>query len=139
MNNGGSVHWRDGAGFTPLQWAVNSCFETTKVQDDIVKLLLDKGADPNAPDRTGSTPLMVAAQQGNLKYVQRFLSAGGDPTLCNNDGVSVMDCAKSYPEIISTLVISISRYFTEEERIILVSRDWDPKSWSGMSGSQWYR
>ena len=115
LNNGARVDWRDAAGFTPLQWAVNSCTAPTKVQDEIVQLLLDKGADPNVPDRTGTTPFMVAAQQGNLKYVKMFLMFGGNPNCRNNDGVSVMDCARRYPEIIAALALVASASYNIQE------------------------
>ena len=40
--------------------------------------LLDGGADPNVADRTGSTPLHVAAQAGALDLVKKLLAKGAE-------------------------------------------------------------
>ena len=39
-------------------------------------MLLDVGADPNAADPTGETPLMTAARVGNLDAVKLLLDRG---------------------------------------------------------------
>ncbi len=43
--------------------------------------LLDGGADPNVADRTGSTPLHVAAQAGSLELVKTLLAKGAQPNV----------------------------------------------------------
>ena len=43
-------------------------------KDDVVKALIDKGADVNIADNTGRTPLMVAAEKGLLAITQALLS-----------------------------------------------------------------
>ena len=63
---------------------------------DIVRMLLDRGADPNAKLRTpimqrqhtagdaalgeGATPLLRAAKSGDIEIVQLLVAAGADPT-----------------------------------------------------------
>ncbi len=44
-----------------------------------VTLLLKKGADPNLPGSTGSTPLVQAVQSGKEEMVTLLLNAGADP------------------------------------------------------------
>lgn len=43
-----------------------------------VKLLLARGANPNAKDAYGATPLMAAADKGDNQIVEALLSAGAD-------------------------------------------------------------
>lgn len=45
----------------------------------VVELLLDAGADVNAPDGNGMTPLMQAAVAANVPVGRRLLRAGADP------------------------------------------------------------
>tara|TARA_Y100000780_G_scaffold30303_2_gene24849 strand:- start:4078 stop:6687 length:2610 start_codon:yes stop_codon:yes gene_type:complete len=45
---------------------------------DAVSLLLQQGFDPNAGNDWGKTPLMVAAQQGEVESIRRLLAAGAN-------------------------------------------------------------
>ncbi|PKK44822.1 hypothetical protein CI102_11857, partial [Trichoderma harzianum] len=47
--------------------------------DDIIKLLLDSGADANALGYLGKTPLLFAAQEGNESTFELLLKRGADP------------------------------------------------------------
>lgn len=40
---------------------------------DVVKMLLDAGANPNSTDKAGSTPLIVSAGAGHRKVVKEML------------------------------------------------------------------
>ena len=51
----------------------------------IVKLLLQKGADPNAKDKHGLTPLQHAASDGLTTTVRILLDGGARPQ--NNHGL----------------------------------------------------
>ncbi len=46
-----------------------------------VRALLAKGADPNAADEGGATPLNSAADEGHAEVVSILLAAGADPNL----------------------------------------------------------
>ncbi len=59
----------------------------------LVKLLLERGADPNARQHLGFTPLHAAAQHGDTATAEVLLSAGADPTLANDDGKTAADFA----------------------------------------------
>ena len=72
-------------GFTPLHLAVvrNAYFT-----DDIIEILLTKGANVNARSQTKSdTPLHLAVQYANMPQVEStvmcLLENGGDPQLRN--------------------------------------------------------
>jgi ankyrin repeat protein len=56
--------------------------------------LLDQGADPNARDREGRTPLMVAALAGNADAMRALLRGGADVNARSNAGrTALMDAA----------------------------------------------
>lgn len=62
--------------------------------DALLSRLLKRGADPNLTPDWGLTPLMVAAQQGNLSAVSVLLEHGADPALRSPAGHSALDLAR---------------------------------------------
>ncbi|WCR58414.1 ankyrin repeat domain-containing protein [Wolbachia endosymbiont of Ctenocephalides felis wCfeJ] len=54
--------------------------------DQAVDLLLKAGADPNAKNNEGETPLHYAAAIGNNKGVSSLLRAGANPSMCDRQG-----------------------------------------------------
>ena len=66
------VNATDSDGTTALHFAV-------RADDvDIASLLIRSGADTNASNRLGVTPLFLAAQNGNAVMVQKLLAAGAN-------------------------------------------------------------
>ena len=67
--------------YVVLQWAPLSCspaVRPTKAETKaMVKMLLERGADANAGDRNGNTPLMAAASHGCDRELMRTLIASG--------------------------------------------------------------
>jgi hypothetical protein len=63
--------------FTPLHYAIK------EGKSDAVKLLLDRGADPNGGDSKVKIepPIHLAAMLGDLKSIQYLLAKGADPHL----------------------------------------------------------
>ena len=59
-----------GDGYTPLQTAARHG------RDNVVALLIKKGADVNAADDYGYTPLHLAAEGGHIGVVKRLVRAG---------------------------------------------------------------
>jgi ankyrin repeat protein len=93
LEHGANVHMASKpAGFTPLHSAIADDAGTpTK---DLVRMLLDAGADPNARSATDGTPLHTAAFIGDIPVVQMLLAAGGDPYTPDNKGHTPLDVAR---------------------------------------------
>ena len=62
-------------------------------RDDLTVLLLDAGANINAQDGGGWTPIHLAAHGGSLSLVRTLLARGADPSIVNHDGDSPLDTA----------------------------------------------
>jgi len=54
--------------------------------DEVKRLVLDCGVDPNVKDKVGETPLHYAAERGHLDVVKLLLEHGADPNVQDNDG-----------------------------------------------------
>ena len=66
---------------------------------EVAGLLLGAGADPNARDKNGQTPLMLAAENGDLAMVRWLLDHGADPSLKDDLGETALSCADGYTHI----------------------------------------
>jgi uncharacterized protein len=62
---------------------------------DIVADLLEHGADPDAVQQAGLTPLMAAARHGDEDMAGRLLGAGADPGRTDDRGRSARDHARA--------------------------------------------
>jgi ankyrin repeat protein len=54
----------------------------------IVEMLLAAGADPNAPTRSGITPLMTAAENEDASVVRVLMAAGADANASTVNGIT---------------------------------------------------
>lgn len=61
---------------------------------ELARTLLAAGADANAAQRGGFTPLMGAAQNGNAEVVRLLLAHGARPEHLNDEGRSAADLAQ---------------------------------------------
>jgi uncharacterized protein len=57
----------------------------------IVRILLDHGADPNAPLEGGFTPIHAAAQNGNDELYALLVERGAEESAATEDGRTVAD------------------------------------------------
>ena len=95
---------KDNYGGTPLFWAVCGA------RFDIVKILLDHGADMNAKTSDGDSPFLRAAagisKPAHIDIMKLFLKSGADINQTNNNGVTALMNAASggYTEITRLLL-----------------------------------
>lgn len=61
---------------------------------EIVKAVLDAGADPNAQQQAGFRPMHEAGSNANRKLAELLLAHGADPSLPNDAGKSAIDLAR---------------------------------------------
>ena len=61
---------------------------------DVVKILLDAGADVNAKQHGGWTPLHAAAANGDRALVDLLLARGAKPSLANDAGATPASTAR---------------------------------------------
>lgn len=90
---------RNGADLCPLHGAVAGG------HTEVVTLLLDAGANPNAKQRGGWTPLHGAANHGDVEQVSLLLAAGADRSLTSDGGKTARDMAdaKNHAEVVALL------------------------------------
>lgn len=105
LDNGASVNcqFKDDL-YTPLHTACSS--GTTTGSIDVLQLLLEEGADPNASNKWKETPLLIAANNGHRLGVAALLKHGADPSLCSEAGWSALTFAahKGYDDIVALLL-----------------------------------
>lgn len=72
---------------------------------DVVRRLIEAGADPNARQEGGWTPLHAAAENGDEDIVVMLLAAGADRSLANDAGTLPLDLAnhKGHKDVIARL------------------------------------
>ncbi|KAL6702197.1 ankyrin repeat-containing domain protein [Trichoderma pleuroticola] len=79
--------------FTAVHHAING----GNADSGLVKILKEAGSELEAPDRSGRTPLMLAAQLGRDELVACLLSAGVDTEVQDKSGYKVFDYAMNCP------------------------------------------
>ena len=125
----------DKNGYTPMHWAVyegsleiakylidnNAIFDSTsntsnqspvhwacaKGRMEMVALLVEKGANVNARDCKGYSPLITASQYGNAALVTYLISRGADLDAEDNNGDNALHWAvfKAHPDVTRLLIL----------------------------------
>lgn len=99
LEGGASLRERDADNMTALDWAVLAH------HTDEVKALIKAGADVNAVDRYGYTPLLYAATVdfGDADVANILLQAGADPNVKDKNGKTALAQASEYPYLRAAL------------------------------------
>ena len=63
---------------------------------EILAMLLDRGADPNARQQMDFTALHTAASRGDVEMAILLLERGADAAVRTTDGLSIADIARKY-------------------------------------------
>lgn len=83
------MHARDVAGFTPLHHCLNDV-EGNDLTFQMARILLQNGADPNARNRFGISPIFEAFMFHRLEHIELLLEFGGNLGVTNYSGVSLL-------------------------------------------------
>lgn len=71
------------------------CLAARRGSKNILKYLIEMGADINYQNKNGKTPLMIAVEKNLLNNIKIILDYEPDMTLKDNDGQTVLDIAKN--------------------------------------------
>ncbi len=86
---------RDDEGRTPLHKAVGGDWGNAAAARTLLRL----GADPNAVDGYGESPLHIAARKGELACMEELLAGGANPLQKDSDDYLPLDHAARHKEI----------------------------------------
>lgn len=78
-------------GWAPLHYAASSSADDAQA---MVHLLLEHSAYIDAASPNGTTPLMMAAEFGQIDVARLLLAEGADPTIKNQQGRTALDFAR---------------------------------------------
>ena len=99
---------------------------TPAPKPEVVALLLAAGADPNAVDFEGATPLMYAAEVGRPEVLRALLAAGADPNAQDAEGHTALmyaadhcqtESARLLVQVGADLTLKDSNGYTALERV----------------------
>jgi ankyrin repeat protein len=72
--------------------------------DEVKRLVIDCGLDPNVKDNDGRTPLHFAVKKCHVDVVRVLLDHGADPTIRDNEGRTPLDigskCSEEFREML---------------------------------------
>jgi ankyrin repeat protein len=80
-------------GQTPLHLVTLEDYDRyldTPIVQEIVRMLIERGANVSAQDKDGRTPLHLASQAGQLEIAQMLIERGADVSAQDKDGRAPM-------------------------------------------------
>src|SRR6266702_3967463 len=86
LDHGANVNAENDRGETPLHLVSQGKYDSQEHGVGIARLLLARGMDANAQDKSHSTPLLWAAFYGRLKITQMLLDHGANANMKNDHG-----------------------------------------------------
>jgi ankyrin repeat protein len=100
LTAGGDIDGKGDKDQNPLVQAL------VKRKTEVVRLLLDKGANPAQADPFGATPLMAAASVGNAEFVKECIARKVDVNVQARVGTTALGyaAANGYDDIVSLLM-----------------------------------
>jgi membrane protease YdiL (CAAX protease family) len=95
VNMGGDINATSNAGG---DWKGVTALEEAaqRPNPEMVRFLLEKGANPNVKDSHGETPLIVATEQNQLQNMKLLISKGANINSRNNRGFTALRSAAEY-------------------------------------------
>jgi hypothetical protein len=100
LNQGADVNLQsESNGYTPLTWA------SSRGHTEVVRLLLEAGADVNVAANDGQTALMRAADYGHAETLRLLIDSGADVNAKSNNGITALRFAtlKGHSRIVEML------------------------------------
>jgi ankyrin repeat protein len=91
--HGAGCRARNRRGAEPLHYAADANHWTPTAQADVIEYLTSIGADPNALDNSGVSPLHRAVRTRSASAVRALLDAGASPTQPNMSGSTPLHLA----------------------------------------------
>jgi ankyrin repeat protein len=87
------------------------------VEQKLIPFLIKSGADVNAKNNFGATPLLLASSAGRLSIAEQLLANGADITAVNNDGQTALHVANHAPMVRFLLAAGLSPAITDNSGI----------------------
>lgn len=96
----------DDNGWTGLMYASRYC-----PNQYVIQRLIDSGANVNARNNDGGTPLMVAAGHNNMDVIRTLVLAGADVCMKTINEINAARQAAlfNYPEVVEYLIFQMQR------------------------------
>ena len=126
LEGGAYINEGNDRGETPVCAACLAAYEDPLARQRMVRYLLEKGADPNIPDKCGRTALIHAcAERAGREVVSLLLENGADPSLKDYSGSSALVHAINKGDR-DTLQVLLDACKAKGKEVIIITSDTSP-------------